>query len=50
MTLTTSIFLRRALVIDAVVTGTTAALLVLAAPVLGQWLAIPVPLRYEASP
>ena len=47
MTLAISSFLRRALVVDAVVTGATAVLLVVAAGILGPWLEVPEPLlRY----
>ena len=47
MTLAISNFLRRALVVDAVVTGATAVLLVVAAGILGPWLEVPEPLlRY----
>ena len=41
MTLTLSSFLRRALIIDAVVTGVTALLLVFAAGMLAPWLEVP---------
>src|SRR5688500_19306680 len=47
MTLAISSFLRRALVVDAVISGVTALLLVLAAGMLAPWLEVPEPLlRY----
>ena len=47
MTLAISSFLRRALIVDAVVSGATALLLVFAAGILAPWLRVPEPLlRY----
>ena len=47
MTLAISSFLRRALIVDAIVSGATALLLVFAAGILAPWLRVPEPLlRY----
>ena len=49
MTLTLSSFLRRALIVDAVVTGATALLLVFAAGMLAPWLEVPESLLRSAG-